>query len=318
MLETMNQALSNLKLDAKCINFQTYRHFAFYDLELGSRCRISNIEENVRDLGLRLKAKSFPTMTLIPEKGIVRLETVSDDPNPVLFSQLKERAARPSGDFPLLLGESAEGMPVWTDMAKCPHMLIAGTTGSGKSTLLHAIIQSALNRKNTSIYLCDPKQIEFYDYSKNKMIKGVYTEIDDIYDLFNFLVEEMENRFDAIKNNRINISNKIFVVIDELADIMLQSKNKKFEKNLIRLAQKSRAAGIHMVLATQRPSVDILTGLIRANFPARIACKVSSRVDSQIILDKGGAENLIGRGDAIIKTQEYDYMRFQAAYASSL
>ena len=327
MVKTLNQAFIGLKLDAVCLSAEQHRHFAFYDVQLGNKCRVNKLRNLSNEIALRLKAKSAPIVKSIPEKGIVRLQVVNGDPTLLPFEELYEAAEnRPSGILPFLLGETDEGKLLWTDMALNPHQLAAGGTGSGKSTFLHTLIANAAKRQDVKLYLVDSKGVEFSEYSSDDMsdlVWGITNTYASTIHLLEHLVEVMESRYKALVQfgfrsieQAPNIFDKILVIIDEVSDLMLMDDRRKiFETLIIKLAQKSRAAGIYLVLATQRPSADILTGLIKANFQARLACRVSSRVDSQVILDTPGAELLLGRGDAILRNYMHDNVRFQVAFA---
>ena len=236
---------------------------------------------------------------------------------PVLFDKLKGWVKDSTFDSRMLecyIGVSVTGEAITLDLATAPHLLVGGTTGSGKSVCLHSIILSLLMKHNGSslqLGLIDPKRVEFSPYAKLKNLYGgkVVTEIDDSKDLLISLVAEMEKRYEAIgKVGAVNIQEAeknglsfpfIVVFIEELADLVLQDDD--IEPLIARLAQKSRAAGIHLVLATQRPDAETFSGLIRSNVPARIALTVQKGSESKIILDENGAENLLGYGDMLVK-----------------
>lgn len=326
----IDNILSSLKIKAKCISIKTHRHLKLYELKLEPGQSIKRIECCTREIGLALNAKSTPIIVTDSEKGIVSIQfaTRSADTLPFIDLFNLNKNSIPEGILPFLLGENGNGEPLWVDMAKNPHMLIAGGTGSGKSTLLHTIIANATFRKDILLYLSDPKSgVEFSLYEKYDCCNFLATNYDSTLKMLESIYEEMERRYQALLKFNISgieqnkeIFPKIIVIIDEVADLILQDQDKnninkgKFEHLLCLIAQKSRAAGIFMILATQRPSVDIISGRIKANFPARIACKVSSAVDSKVILDQVGAESLLGRGDAIINSISHNYSRFQVSY----
>lgn len=216
---------------------------------------------------------------------------------------------------------AALGDGVLLDMAKAPHVLIAGTTGSGKSCMMHAIICSLLAKNTPSsarFLLIDPKRVEFFDYKNHPMLWcPVVTDTDEALTALNKAVKEMEDRFAYMEENgqRIWQGAKLYIFIDEVADLMLTT-GKKAEHLITRLAQKGRAAGIHMVLATQQPTVKVLPSVIKANCPTRIALKVRTTSDSRVILDHKGAETLRGCGDAILSDVYGNETRFQGGYLS--
>jgi S-DNA-T family DNA segregation ATPase FtsK/SpoIIIE len=325
----LNNALEGLKLDAICVGVKQHRHFVFYDVKLGDKCRLTKLSNASKDLALKIKSKTDPIIKPLRDQGLVRLQVVSGDPVSLDLDDSYQKAQAPTSMMiPFLFGESDEGQLVWNDMAKNPHMLVAGATGSGKSVFLHNLIANASKLNSVRLFLSDPKGVEFEPYRHEglrDLVPQITNDHSDTCDMLESLIEEMETRYQALKDAKLSsieqepeIFDKIILVIDEVADLMMaDGKQKTFENRIIKLAQKSRAAGIYMVLATQRPSIDVLTGLIKANFEARLACKVSSRVDSQVIMDQAGAELLMGRGDAILKNGQYDYVRLQVAYTTS-
>ncbi len=230
------------------------------------------------------------------------------------------------GALPLCLGVDITGRPVIADLAKMPHLLIGGTTGSGKSVGLNTFILSLIAKKLPSmlkLVLIDPKRIEFAVYNNQKyMYCPVVTDNAEAAAVLAQLVTEMERRYDELAANMVkNIAEYnerggkmpyIVCVIDEFADLM--AADKSVGLSVQRLAQKARACGIHLILATQRPSVDVVTGVLKANFPTRLAYKVAGAADSRTILDTGGAEDLIGRGDALFLSADGNLRRVHGAY----
>ncbi len=329
-VEKIDEILDSFKIKAKCISVSRHRHLVFCDLRLDSGTKVRRIECCAREIGLSLHSKGTPLVITDSEKGIVSIQFATRNADTLPFIDIfnEYKNSSPEGILQFLLGENGNGEPLWVDMAKNPHMLIAGGTGSGKSTLLHTIIANAILRDDIWLYLSDPKSgVEFNIYDKYDYCNFLATDYDSTLKMLESLNEEMERRYQAL--SRFGISSieqnkeifpKILVIIDEVADLILQDQDKsninkgKFEHLLCLIAQKSRAAGIFMILATQRPSVDIISGRIKANFPARIACKVSSSIDSKVILDQTGAESLLGRGDAIINSANYNFTRFQVSY----
>lgn len=326
MIQEMNDVLSSLSLDAECVAAQRNRHLAFFDVKLGDSTRVRNLELFSCEISLGLRSVTEPIITPRLKDGVVRFRFAMDNAEAVNFYDLyKEHCNEvPDGLMPFLLGETDEGKPMWLDMATNPHMLVAGATGSGKSVLLHVLIANALQRSDIDLMLVDPKfGVEFGKYEDCAEVARDY---DEALEFLINLEETMNNRYkkmakwgvSSIEHNP-DIFKKKLLIIDEIADLMLYDRNKsnpnkgKFEDLLCSIAQKARACGIYMVIATQHPSVDIITGPIKANFPARLACRVSTASNSKVILDRPGAESLLGRGDAIISSAKYD-VRFQVAF----
>lgn len=222
-------------------------------------------------------------------------------------------------------GRDTTGRSVVVDLVTAPHILIAGTTGSGKSVLLNSIICSLLCRNTPAsmqFVMIDPKQVEMTAYERlPHLARPIITSVNDAVSALDGLCSEMDRRYTVLRNNgvrqlseRPSLFPRLAVVIDELADLMIVGK-KRVEASIVRIAQLGRAAGIHLIIATQRPSVAVVTGLIKANIPTKIALTMASSTDSMTVLGHGGAEKLTGRGDAIIKTPDSVVeRRFQAAY----
>ncbi len=317
-IDNINGILKAFKISAECTNFMDFKNAFFYDLELKPGTRLSQLEKYASEIALALKSNSKPRFEVMSAQGIVRCEFVKKRNETIELFKLGRSIPRPEGNLTCLLGETLQGEPIWMDITKNPHMLVAGTTGSGKSSILHSIIANMLLYPNVDLYLIDPKNIEFFKYQSIKKIKVAFN-YDDSVDMIESLCVEMDNRYHRIRTENLDIStmNYIVLVIDEFADISLQDTSGRFYMSLCRLAQKSRAAGIHIICATQRPSVNIIDGAIKANFPARLACKVATGVDSRVVLDATGAEALLGAGDAIINSSQYNMVRFQAAFVSA-
>lgn len=329
MVESLNKVLVGLDIDATCIDAARHRHIGIYDVKLNPRARVKSLESRATEIALHLNSKTEPVIKPITEKGIVRIQSVFSNPEKIPFEELYRQATSSigvtNGFMPFLIGETYEGEPLWVDMAEHPHTLIAGETGSGKSVCLHLMIANAAKRNDVSLYLVDPKRVEFNRYSDSKydgLVNHIAHDYSDTIACLKQMVTIMEGRYDVMSKlgissirSRPSLFKKIVVIIDEAADLMIQDKkSKEFETLLVQLAQKSRAAGIYLILATQRPSVDVVTGLIKANFPARIAFKVASKVNSRVVIDANGAEALVGRGDGIIKSSVHDFVRFQGAF----
>jgi len=331
MANKLNSVLASFKIDAKCLAARRHRHLAVYDVCLSPGCRVRTLEDYSREIALSLKCKGGLLVVPVSEEGIVRIKVAERDAEVLDFEALEKAAGPPpppAGVLPLLLGETDAGDFLWSKMEKNPHILVAGETGSGKSTLLHAMIANVIKREDVWLHLIDPKHgLEFGDYEN--AVYSVAYNYDSALNMLRDVEFLMNSRsqflsmagYRSIEENPAVLP-KILLVVDELASLMLWDQDKKnpnkgrFETLLIAIAQRSRAAGIYIIAATQRPSIDVVTGLIKANFPARIACRVSSAVDSKVILDQSGAESLLGCGDAIINSPEHNFVRFQVGYAT--
>ncbi|MFP4332694.1 MAG: DNA translocase FtsK, partial [Campylobacterales bacterium] len=278
--------------------------------------KILNLED---DLAMALKAKTIRIQAPVPGKDVVGIEIPNREFDTiylrdVLESELFEKAASP---LTIALGKDIVGNPFITDLKKLPHLLIAGTTGSGKSVGINAMILSLLYRNSPDelkFLMIDPKMLEFSIYNDiPHLLTPVITQPKQAVTALNNMVAEMERRYTLMSGSRTkNIENYnkrlkesggeelpyIVVIIDELADLMMTS-GKDVEHSIGRLAQMARASGIHLIVATQRPSVDVVTGLIKANLPSRISFRVGQKIDSKVILDGFGAESLLGRGDML-------------------
>lgn len=322
--ENLNIILNSFKVKAECINYSKIRNVSLYDLRLEPGTRVKDIQKYSSEISLAMKAKTRPLVRVMSELGIVRLEVVDENPQKLLFYSEIERVTPIDGKIPMYLGSSVDGQDMWVDIARNPHLLVAGCTGSGKSTLLQILMANAFRLPNIRICVIDSKNIEFKEYDKFDNV-NLATDYASGLKLLSIVLSEMDYRYKLMNDRELSISSYgsnsldfpyILFIIDEFADIIMQDESKAFYNKLCRLAQKSRAAGIHCVLATQRPSVDVLKGSIKANFPARISCQVASGIDSKVILDSVGAELLAGAGDAIIKNYNHNYQRFQVAYTT--
>jgi S-DNA-T family DNA segregation ATPase FtsK/SpoIIIE len=313
--ESLNSILSSFKVKANCTNYSKIRNVSLYDLRLEPGTRVRDLQKFSDEIALAMKAKARPLIKVMPELGVVRLEVIDENPYKISFFDEIEKLVVPAGEIPMYLGSSVSGQDVWVDMAKNPHLLIAGCTGSGKSTLLQVIMANAIRLANVNICLVDSKNVEFKEYDKFDGI-NVATDYISALEMIHILIEEMEFRYKSMNDKKEIYFPNIIFMVDEFADLIMQDDSKAFFNGLCRLAQKSRAAGIYCILATQRPSVDVIRGSIKANFPARISCQVASGIDSKVILDAGGAELLAGYGDAIIRNYNNNYQRFQVAYTT--
>lgn len=287
--------------------------------------KISKIIALEDDLALALQAMSIRILAPIPGKNVVGFEISHQNRQPVSWSALAndETYTKTTQKLPLILGVDIAGRPAIEDLSTMPHLLIAGATGAGKSVAMHSLLTSLLCAKNPDelkLVLIDPKRLEFASYADiPHLLFPIVTQPRLAIKVLAWLVGEMERRYELMaKMGARNISDYrgekgeklpfIAVMIDELADLMMTA-GKEVEHNLVRLAQMARASGIHLIVATQRPSVDVVTGLIKVNFPSRIAFRVSSKIDSRTIIDAGGAEKLLGRGDLLFMHPSQSHVR---------
>jgi len=318
-IQNFNAILHSFKIKADCVNSRQVDNYYYYDVKLSPAAKVKDLQRYSDEISLALRSPCKPGVRVLHSEGVVRLEFVSPREKPLQYFEFITETDIPSGDLVCLLGQTVDGQRMWMDLAQNPHMIVAGTTGSGKSTLLHNIIANVLNYNDADIHLVDPKQIEFVEY-KDK-IDNVTTRhtYDDTLKLINGLLSTMEMRYNFLSSKTTTIAElkPIVVIIDEFADLIAQDKDNMFYTTLCRLAQKCRAAKIHLILSTQRPSVNIINGAIKANFPARIACRVASHVDSKVVLDASGAENLLGKGDALLRDNLRLMERFQVAYTTA-
>ncbi len=303
-----------------------------------TKIKVSKIASLANDLALALSARSIRIEAPIPGKGLVGIEVPNIEPAVVSLRDVMEsrRFSKLKGTLRLGLGQDVSGQAVGSDLRVMPHLLIAGTTGSGKSVCVNAIL-TALLLQNTPdtlrLLMIDPKRVELTQYNSiPHLLSPVIVDVERVVPALRWIMREMDSRyrrFSKIGARNIEDHNRraakskdeeqipyIVVVVDELADLMLQSPEET-ERTICRLAQMARATGIHLILATQRPSVDVVTGLIKANFPARIAFAVASSVDSRVILDTPGAERLLGRGDMLFMPPDMGQpLRLQGAFVS--
>ena len=294
-----------------------------YEVEPDPSIKVSRIEALADDLAMALAARTIRIEAPIPGRKVVGLEIPNMDFNVVAIRQILEHPETAANTSPIAfaLGRDVAGHPRAADLAKMPHLLIAGATGSGKSVMVNALITSLLMRAtpdDVRLILVDPKRVELADYNgMPHLYVPVITEADRAIAALKWAVGEMEMRyrkFAGASARNITSYNEtradpvdrlpyIVIIVDELADLMMR-KGQTVEDPIVRLAQKARATGIHLVLATQRPSVNVVTGLIKANFPSRIAFAMASQIDSRTILDAPGAEDLIGRGDMLFQPSD--------------
>lgn len=312
-----NQILNSFGIKAQCLQFRQVDNYVYYDCKLQPSAKVKDLMKFSDEISLALKKPCKPSMKVLHELGVVRVEWALPRAKPLRLFDYFTNDCVPNGDLMCLLGQRVDGEKVWMDLLQNPHMLVAGTTGSGKSTLLHNIIANVYNYNDANLFLFDPKRIEFSQYEGMRNTQAYYT-YDDTVELLGNMIDVMEDRYNQMRTGcDVKSFKPILIIIDEFADLIMQDRGDMFFERLCRLAQKSRAARISIVLSTQRPSVNFVNGAIKANFPARIACKVASHVDSKVILDTVGAENLLGKGDALLRDNFRHMERFQVAYTDA-
>ena len=329
------QTLSHFGIDATVIGQISGPRVTRYELQLAPGTKVSKVAALKDDLSYALATTEIRILAPIPGKQAVGVELPNLSPNLVTLGDIFDDLPATASPLSVWLGKDISGAAVWTDLARMPHLLIAGTTGSGKSGCINALLTSILLRSTPDevrMILIDPKRIELNHYeSIPHLLTPVVSSPKEASAVLANCTAEMERRYERLSSVRarnLNEANRAFrqrgeptmpyllVVIDELADLMMIAPQ-AVEDAVIRLAQKSRAVGIHLVLATQRPSVDVITGMIKANVPSRIAFAVSSQTDSRVILDTGGAESLLGQGDMLFKPLGTSRLqRVQGAYVS--
>jgi S-DNA-T family DNA segregation ATPase FtsK/SpoIIIE len=313
------EALGHFGVEAKIVGVVSGPHVSRFELRLAPGIKVKKVTELANDLAYALASTDIRILAPIPGKQAVGVEVPNTRRRMVRLGDIY--AGRPEKTSPLVawLGKGIDGNAVWTDLAKMPHVLVAGTTGSGKSGCVNAILSSILMQASPNevrLVLVDPKQVELNHYENvPHLLTPVVTSPRLAANVLSNLIVEMESRYGIMSvakcRNLEELNRKreregepplphILCVIDELADLMMVAPA-EVEDSIIRLAQKSRAIGIHLVLATQRPSTDIITGTIKVNIPSRIAFAVSSQIDSRVILDQGGAESLLGQGDMLFR-----------------
>ncbi len=329
--DLLEETLMSFGIEAKVGQIHSGPTITSFEVHPAVGVKVGRIRTLEHDIALNLEAKSIRIIAPIPGKAAVGIEVPNKQPQEVSFKELLS-AYQEKEPFriPMLLGKTVNGDFVFADLTKMPHCIIAGATGSGKSVCINSIVMSILMTASPDeirLLMVDPKKVELTPYSElPHMLAPVITDPKTACIALNWLVKEMEKRYDLLKltgqrnieafNNRkktapdapqpentqqIEIPEKLpyyVAIIDELADLMMVASS-DIETPIARIAQMARAVGIHLILATQRPSREVITGLIKANFPARISFKVASRVNSQIVLDEVGAETLLGNGDML-------------------
>jgi S-DNA-T family DNA segregation ATPase FtsK/SpoIIIE len=330
----LEKTFKDFGLNVRVVGINTGPVITQYEVALETGLRVNKVTGLGDDLALNLRVPSVRIVAPIPGKNTVGIEVPNEHRAVVRLKEVLLAGAKRAAKMrvPLFLGKDTEGRPLAYDLAEMPHLLIAGRTGTGKSVCLNSIILSMLMTRRpdeVKMIMIDPKRVELSEYARlPHLMHPIVTDMKKAEAILSWAVDKMEERYDLLARVRVrNIAGYnelapaerfrrlgemteeeraqvpdhmpyIVIFVDELADLMMQLK-KEVEGHIIRLAQKSRAAGIHLVLATQKPTVDVITGLIKSNLPARICFQVSSRTDSRVVLDEMGADKLLGKGDML-------------------
>ncbi len=333
--ETLRKRLQEFEVDGRIVQVSPGPIITSYEFEPAPGVKVSQVVNLGDDLALALKSASVRIVGPIPGRGTVAIEVPNDEASMVYLREIFVSAefAESKGKLPLALGKDVTGTPVVGDLVAMPHLLVAGATGSGKSVGLNAMILSILYKATPAdvrFLLIDPKRLELSVYEGiPHLLAPVVTDAKEAATRLRWIVGKMDERYKLLQarqvrniegyNKAVTVEDRLpywVVVVDELADLMMVSAG-EVQTSLVRLAQIARAVGIHLLIATQRPSVDVVTGLIKANFPTRIAFQVASKVDSRTVLDGNGAEQLLGRGDMIfVPPGANKQMRVHGAWVS--
>jgi len=340
-------SLASFRVEAQVVGAQVGPTVTLYELEVAQGTRMNKVTQLSQEIAAALRAQSVRVIAPIPGKSTIGIEVPNDKRRLVRLSELVSKKAydKKFAALPIFLGVDAEGRAIVEDLTRMPHLLIAGTTGSGKSVCVNSILASMLLTRSphdVQMILIDPKMVELQAFAKiPHLMLPVVTNMHEATNVLMWAVEKMEGRYELFKGvgvRNIKAYNAlsedelrerlgddfneertprhvpyVLIVIDELADLMMLAK-KEAEHAVTRLAQKSRAVGIHVILATQRPSTDVITGVIKGNLPTRIAFQVASKVDSRVILDVMGADKLLGGGDMLYSPpQSSRILRVQGA-----
>jgi len=346
----LEQTFKDFDLNVRVVGINTGPVITQYEVALETGMRVNKVTTLADDLALHLRVPSVRVVAPIPGKNAVGIEVPNEHRATVRLKEVLQTAGRKltKAKIPLFLGKDTEGRPLVYDLADMPHLLIAGSTGTGKSVCLNTIILSMLMTRRPDeikMIMIDPKMTELTEYGKiPHLMHPVVKDMKKAEAILAWAIDKMEERYDLLSRARvrhISVYNElgveeihrrlqpdeeekpripekmpyIVILVDELNDLMMLLK-REVEGHIIRLAQKSRAAGIHLVLATQKPTVDVITGLIKSNLPGRICFKVASRTDSRVVLDEMGADKLLGKGDMLfLQPGTSLLLRAQGTYA---
>lgn len=337
------QKLAEFGVEAEVVNVNIGPIISQFELKPAPGVAVKRFVTLADDLALAIKAESIRIQAPIPGRGLIGIEVPNEERDVIYLKDilLSDKMTKKKLNLGIALGKDIAGRSVVADLTKMPHLLIAGATGAGKSVCINTIIASLLFRERPEevrLIMVDPKKVELAIYEEvPHLIQNVVTEPEDALKVFNWGVSEMERRYGLLKKFRVRSFTEynaklkkqkkddssildealpyIVIIVDEFADLIMTA-GKDVEQPITRLAQMARAIGIHLILATQRPSTKVITGIIKANFPARIAFRVSSKIDSRVILDSNGAEKLLGMGDMLFLEKSVP-MRVHGAYVST-
>ncbi|UCC94991.1 MAG: DNA translocase FtsK [Candidatus Omnitrophota bacterium] len=329
-IKNLEETLSDFGVGAKVVSVQKGPVVTMYELQPTAGVKIQKISVLADDIALAMKSSQVRIIAPLPGRGTVGVEIPNQKKHLVFLREVLEEKSfiGSSSKLTLTIGKDVSGNPVIANLKDMPHLLIAGTTGSGKTVCVNSLITSILFKSKpdeVKFILVDPKMVELAPFAGiPHLLCPIISEAKKAFVALSWAVEEMEKRYHLLADEgvrNIDMYNKreqrlpyILIVVDELADLMVIAKD-NIETAIQRLAQLSRAVGIHLILATQRPSVDVITGVIKANFPARISFKVSSKVDSRTVLDMMGADKLLGKGDLLfLKPGAVKLIRAQGAF----
>lgn len=339
--KNIEEKLLNFGIEGKITEIKPGPVITMYEYKPQAGTKINKIASLSNDLAMSLKATRVRIVAPIPGKDVVGIEVPNENRETVYLKELlsKDRFKKDTSPIFISLGKDISGSPMFMDLKKAPHLMIAGTTGSGKSVFLHSIIASMFFKaspQDLKFIMIDPKMLELSGYEDiPHLLHPVVTDPKKSAAALKWAVKEMETRYKLLSdigvrdidsyNNKIKNSSDydsktdvlpyIVIIIDELADLMFVAPN-EIKESITRLSQMARAAGIHLIVASQRPSADVVAGLIKANFPARISFAVSSKTDSRIILDSSGAEELLGKGDMLLLQPPNNLIRIQGSIIS--
>lgn len=335
--DIIEKTLTSFGIKASVVDVIIGPSVSQYALDVALGVKVNKIANLIRDLALALATQESQVRLLfpIPNTSYVGIEIPNPERETVYLKEILSQSdlKNPKIILPLAFGKDIAGKYIFNDLQRMPHVLVAGATGSGKSILINGFILSLLYTKTpdeVKFIMVDPKQVELAEYNGIPyLLTPVITEMDKVLNSLKWAIAEMEQRYTIFRESHVkNIESYnqmkgyaalpyIIIVIDEMADMMMSTNKAETETAIVRLAQKARATGIHLILATQRPSVNVLTGLIKANIPGRIGMSVTTRIDSQVILDQIGAESLLGKGDMLFKDPAVkDFSRIQAMWVA--
>ncbi len=328
----LENVLKQFGIDAKVVNYEYGPTITRYEITIPAGVKVSKVTSLSDDIAMNLAAESIRIEAPIPGKNTIGIETPNKIKEPVYFSNIIQNEELEKGELNVILGKDIVGRDKIIDIAKMPHLLIAGQTGSGKSVAVNTLISTLISKKSEKevrFIMIDPKMVELVPYNDiPHLLIPVIIDPQQAAIALKWAVNEMENRYKQLMENGVrNIKGYnslkyvekmpyIVIIIDELADLMMVASG-SVEESIARIAQKARAVGIHLVVATQRPSTDVITGMIKANLPSRISFALRSQIDSRTILDSAGAEKLLGQGDMLLLENGSSKLeRIQGAFIS--